>query len=280
MYAVKYKELLNEYNRKHYGDSSKTCFEKQNRIRDKSIEYQKLVNRYYDKVSKTYLEKYWIHSDEWENIWKPVKEKIFDINAKDLPDMMFNGNYKLVAQRGGILMCEDDLKTIKRCMNKLGEKFFFIVENINARPLDEYINDPLLFRFKFPSDVSWKDLSGEKFFGGYSLGVSFDLLRVADRNYFVFGESGLWGRYVGSEYWNVNINNYGTPLDITGCEEQCFDIFYNELVSYEDEANNILAWLPDIYRSKTVLPKRILPTVMKKKKVIFGFIKEGNLYLE
>jgi hypothetical protein len=67
------------------------------------------------------------------------------------------------------------------------------------------------------------------------------------KEYFVFGETGNWGRYVA--------NDYESPLDILGFKREVANIFRSKFALSEAEEREIAGILPPAYRP-AVLHKR------------------------
>jgi len=217
-------------------------------------EYQDLINRYslkgYDMYSRSisrsewgdlkkgeeYLAKYWLSSEEYQSVSEPIFEKIFDNQKIGLPNLVFSEEFDLLVLEGGCLFVEEDFIKLQKCILQLGDNFLFIVENDFGGSLEEPT-----FRMKFPADISWQELNSGNF-------VSSTLLESIHKEYFVFGEGGLWGKY--------SANDYDFPLDIIGFKADNKGIFLAEFMQSGDEQNNIKKYLPQEYVSKLVIQNR------------------------
>ena len=95
-------------------------------------EYQKVLKHFHDleakKRSEIFLEKYWLNIKELNDIWLPIKDKIFLSNSDDLPDLMFKAGYELIAQRGGVLFTKEEYHALQNCMRIAGDKCFVLIE--------------------------------------------------------------------------------------------------------------------------------------------------------
>jgi len=97
---------------------------------------------------------------------------------------MFNANFKLAAQRAGILFNEDEYYFLQRGMRKAEDEFFVIIENQYTRSLK---NDFPYLRFKFPVETTLESLNSEV---QNFPDISYETLNVLNKHFFVFGDSG------------------------------------------------------------------------------------------
>lgn len=201
-------------------------------------EYCEIIEHYTDleakKLSEQYLEKYWLTSAELLNFWIPIKNRIFCSDSKDLPDLMFNENFVLKAQRGGVLFTQPEYYAFQNCMKIAGDKYFVILENEFVRDSDA---DFPHLRFKFSVDTTWEMLNnGNEHFPD----ISYETLYIMNKHFFVFGDNGMWGKYVASNYKD-------TPLDIIGFKPELATFFQEYFVQQKKEQKNIKSWLPNSY---------------------------------
>lgn len=202
--------------------------------------------------AEAYFQKYWLSTDEYNKKWLSVQNSIFDVQAKHLPDLMFNGGYELLPLAGvNIFTSEKDFLSLQNCMQETGDEYFAVVQNENV-VIKFYFGDdkwdvhPLL-RFKFPIGISWEEIMS----GGY---VSIELFQGAAKDYFVFGDSGNWGRYVANSYENpAALPTFSTPLNIMGFKKEYSEMFRK---NFEHLANQkiVSAWLPDSYKQLSGAP--------------------------
>lgn len=208
--------------------------------------------------TKEYFEKYWLGEDEYLETWFPIQESIFEGTAKHLPDLMFKNEFQLLPLVGGnIFTSEKDFAALQNCMKYTGDSYFAIVQNKNVVinfyfGNDDWREHPLL-RFRYPTDVSWDDLMS----GGY---VSIELFQGAAKDYFIFGNSGTWGRYVANDYACPFIEPAtGTPLNIMGFKGEFSELFSKEfeevrrLNSQITPETLVSKWLPDAYKRLSAL---------------------------
>jgi hypothetical protein len=82
------------------------------------------------------------------------------------------------------------------------------------------------FRFKFPVDISWDEVND-----GAELSM---IVFWPERNYFVFGDSGQWGKYTG--------NDYEYPLDIIGFKRKYSDLFHRKFRIPQEDIEDLKEW--------------------------------------
>ncbi|MDR0329017.1 MAG: hypothetical protein LBI05_12060, partial [Planctomycetaceae bacterium] len=75
---------------------------------------------------------------------------------------------------------------------------------------------------KFPVNITWDELNNK---GVHCPDVSCELLSTTDKEFFIFGASGLWGKYAAIDYWDRSIKESDTPLDIIGFKSELASIF-------------------------------------------------------
>lgn len=179
-------------------------------------------------VAENYLERYWLYSAEYESAWKQVQDRVFANQNLGLPEMVFSPGYELQASRGGCLFVQEEFERLQECFQAISEKFLFVVENTFGGRVKEPI-----FRMKFPTGISWGELTSGNF-------ASAILLEMPHKEYFVFGESGTWGKYVA--------NDYESPLDILGFKWEVANVFRGKFKLSETEEREIAEVLPLAYR--------------------------------
>src|SRR6218665_800348 len=180
------------------------------------------------KKARFYLEKYWLPQKEYDNAWKPIQDKIFINQGKSLPELLFAEQYNLLALRGGCLFLEEDFKQLQQSLIAIGEKYFVVIENTFGGKLDEPA-----FRMRFPTDITWEELTS----GDFISSVFFEML---PNEYFVFSESGNWGKY--------SANDYENPLDIIGFKPELAPVFKKHFKQPKEEQEEIREWLPKEYK--------------------------------
>jgi len=180
-------------------------------------------------LAEEYLQKYWLPEQEYLSVWKPILHKIF-VAGKSLPDLIYNSEFKIIALRGGCLFLEEDFNQLQKVMQEVGEEYFVIIQHSQ-----EFTDGEPMFRMKFPVNITWKELTS----GNY---ISAVLFEMSYNQYFVFGESGNWGKY--------SANDYDYPLDIIGFKPELASIFREQFEQPKEEQEEIRAWLPQEYKTQ------------------------------
>jgi hypothetical protein len=162
-----------------------------------------------DVCENEYLNKYLMPDIYFQDI---LGNKMFSIfnNPVGFPNNIFAKDYDYKIFNGGGLFVEDEFALLKRCLGLTNDKWIFVIEEIHTIESGRLL-------MKFPVETNWSDLMA----GGM---LSYELIERPVRNYFVFGDSYLWGKYVGSDY--------DPPKDILGFKKHV-DIFRNVFESYE-----------------------------------------------
>jgi hypothetical protein len=204
-------------------------------------DYQELLDTFYDpetrEQTEAYFENCWLNKNEYLEKWLSIKETVFDRDAKRLPDMMFRDDLQFIPLRGGSIFTPEDFKLLQECMLHTGDRYFVIVQNENVMPTIYVPDEPPLvhplLRFKYPANITWEELMN----GGY---ISMELFQWFYKDYFVFGDSGKWGKYVA--------NDYEYPLDIIGFRREYDSVFREKFKMSEEERQEIVKWLPPAYK--------------------------------
>jgi len=193
-------------------------------------DFSKIVpsNQWGDKkIAEKYLQKYWLNEQDYQKFWKPVQNKIFN-QDKILPDMIYRPEFELIALRGGCLFVKEGFQELQKAMHEVGDNYFVIIQNSQ-----DFTEGEPMFRMKFPVNTTWEALLS----GNY---ISSVLFEMSYNEYFVFGESGAWGKY--------SANDYERPLDIIGFKPEYASIFREKLKQSAEEREEIIEWLPLNYR--------------------------------
>lgn len=186
--------------------------------------------------TQKFLEKFWLSEEDKQSYWESTKNKIFPTSSKRLPDILFNKGFMLIAQRGGTLFTQEEYQLLQECMKTTGDKFFVIIENRFVRKKGD--TDMPYLQFKFPISTTWEELNN----GDENCpDISYDLLWIMDKEFFVFGDSGKWGKYAACDY-------YDTPLDIIGFKPEYEPIFRESFKQSQEEWVEIKEWLPSKYK--------------------------------
>lgn len=180
-------------------------------------------------VAEDYLKRYWLSSVEYERTWKRVQDRVFTNQEVGLPQMVFASGFEMQASQGGCLFVQDEFVKLQECARAIPEQFLFVIENTFGGRLKKPI-----FRMKFPTSISWGELAGGNF-------ASAILLEMPHKEYFVFGDSGSWGKYVA--------NDYEIPLDILGYKQEVANIFRGKFKLSEIEERELAEMLPPAYKT-------------------------------
>lgn len=183
-------------------------------------------------LTAIFFEKYWLYSSDILHQWGAIQEQIFFDKSIDVPNQVFHPEYKLLPMVGGILFGKKDFELLKDCMRFSGDKEFVIVENYDENNPPHKSGPPL--RFKFPVDINWEELNN----GGY---ISIELFGMPHKNYYVFGDTGNWGKYTASDN--------DKPIEIIGCKESCLNYFKETFKEYAGDYNRIFEFLPEAYQN-------------------------------
>lgn len=210
-------------------------------------DYSEMLGIIYDEETREqariYFEKYWLDKNEYFEEWISVQNSIFNNKAEYLPDMMFNSDFELFPLVGGdIFVSEKDFTLLQECMRQTGDKFFVIVQNRNVA-----IEGYPFTRFKYPVNISWDELMS-----GGIMGI--EHFNNGCKDYFVFGDSAIWGRYVGNSYVKPGNLVSSNPLNIMGFKKEYSDVFrknFEEVRRLEPQITPEILfseWLPDSYQ--------------------------------
>jgi len=179
-------------------------------------------------IALSYLKKYHLFEDEHQKIWKPIQNSIFKNLDKSLPEMMFSEDFSFLATIGGVLFDQKEFLRLQSCILKLGDTRIVIIQN----DFGGEIETPLL-RLSFPSDISWEELMSGNF-------ISTVIFEMFTNEYFVFSESGKWGKYSAIDYEH--------PLDIYGFMPQYESFFRDSFKQSKKELEEVKNYLPPNYR--------------------------------
>lgn len=211
---IEHTKILNEYAHNAYSMYSK------------SIPESEWGNK---EIASEYLKSYFLSIDEYTQKWEPIQRSIFQNELKGLPAKVFKEGFTLMAIRGGILFEREDFENLQNCIKAIGDKNLVIVQNDFGGAVEK----PLL-RMKYPVDITWKSLMSGNF-------VSTVLFEMFANEYFVFSESGNWGKY--------SANDYENPLDIIGFKPELAHIFQEHFKQAKEEQEEIREWLPPEYKA-------------------------------
>jgi hypothetical protein len=198
------------------------------------IEFQNQLKAYSfpESIEDTegYLEKYWLQEQEYLSKWKEVQTSIFNLDV-EFPKMIVNPEFRLLPRQGGLLFEQEEFELLKECIKEAKDKSLFVIEDYNEL-CPPHESGPLL-RFKYPVDLKWSEINiGD--------GISYELFQRPVRNYFVFGDSGKWGKYVA--------NDFDIPIDIY-CFKKGLELVFKERFNVIDKEDRELKELiPEYYK--------------------------------
>lgn len=182
------------------------------------------------KNAENYLERFWLSEEDYNSKWQTFQKKIFDLNVDFFPKMVFQRHLHLFPFLGGLLLTEEDYRILKLLMNRVGDDYFFVILNNPDVNLD---TSPIL-RLKFPKTTTWEELMS----GGF---ISTVLFEMPHNDYYVFGDSGEWGKYVA--------NDLETPLDIFGVSENSSDDFIDTFITSEMNNKDVKDSIPEDFNN-------------------------------
>lgn len=162
-----------------------------------------------ESVENNYLTKYFLSDKEYKRNWQASQFQVFR-KSINFPSEIFNEDFQTNELLGGLIFSKNEFLHLKHCSETIGDNWLLIIE-------ESSLNDQSpIIRLKFPSNIHWEEIVA----GG---NVSFDIFERPIRNYFIFGDSLMWGKYVGSDYEQ--------PIDVIGYKKQYADVFTKNFTS-------------------------------------------------
>lgn len=168
-----------------------------------------------DKTTK-FFEKYWLSSEQLHSVWDPIIINVFGLRSNAAPKnkIDFNDKFFVLQLIGGLTLIESELLKLQHCFKATGDTYFAVIEDYDENNPPHSAGPSL--RFVFPSDVKWTELTG----GGY---ISIELFGMSHKNYFILGNSGLWGKYAA--------NDWKTPQEFFGFHPNLESIFRSQFLN-------------------------------------------------
>jgi hypothetical protein len=182
----------------------------------------------YQNNAEGYFKKYWLDKKELDEVWLKIKNKIFNKDFHQLPDRVINQDIEVIILKGGIVLIEKEFIQFQSCMKRTGDKFFIVLEDYDENNPPHISGPP--YRLKFPADITWEEMTSR----GDPSFISYDVFMRPIRNYFVFGDSGAWGKYAG--------NDYEFPLDIVGFNKKYSSLFHDKFKIPEEDIADLKEW--------------------------------------
>ncbi len=196
-------------------------------------DYQALLDRYnnfpeHRQAAEQYLEKYWLDKKELTQEWLEIKNRIFNKDFHSLPDRHINENYNVIILKGGIVFFKEEFEIYQTCMKIVGDKYFIVLEDYDENKSANTSGHP--YRLKFPVNITWEEMISH----GDPYLLSSEVFLIPTRNYFVFGDSGMWGKYEGIDY--------RVPLSIIGVDENYYGLFYDKFRVPNEDVEALKKW--------------------------------------
>lgn len=182
-----------------------------------------------EEAASRYLEKYWLLEAEYESVWQPIARQVFT-DANGLPGMVFQPHLLLNVQMGGCLFLKSDFQALRSAALAAGDRYILVTQ----LPGKERADEPM-FRMKYPADISWEELVS----GNY---ISAVLTEMPSHEYYVFGDTGTWGKYAASEADH--------PVDILGYAPHFKTVFDASFPRSSEEDDQRVASLPPAYQAR------------------------------
>lgn len=140
--------------------------------------------------AKTFLDKYAMNDDSYHSLCIPAQQRIFrhpapkgfNILEQEVYEIFHDG-VKFFSYVSTPLFWKENFELFQAIGRAFGERNLFIIED------EECEEDPQqTFKLQIPIETTWSELSD----GGF---ISDVVLNMHHNNYFVFGDSGNWGRW-------------------------------------------------------------------------------------
>ena len=156
-----------------------------------------------------------------DDVWLEIKNTVFNPGFKELPDPVFNEYFDTIIRKSGLVLDKVEFELLQSCMKATGDRHFIILEEYNP-----YTSEPP-YKLKYPINITWEEMTS----GGDPYMIPYDVFFRPIRNYFVFGDSGKWGKYAG--------NDYEWPLDITGFDKKYSDLFHSKFKIPKEDVKDL-----------------------------------------
>jgi hypothetical protein len=212
--------------------------------------------------AEEFLKKYWIPKDEFLLKWQPIQNVVFRPNVS-LSNYLFNKRFNLIGiSNAGGTFYEQEYICFQQFLKEIGEKHFIIAENADNRIVYSDATEEFLregqkidqkdnqFRFKFPIDTPYEELNS----GGIISEIFLDGRYPKD--YYIFGESVLWGKYAENLYYDLYFLGFEPVL--TNIAKKCYSPFLEESKKLAGKISSEIHKEQKIYgRLEKYLPKII-----------------------
>ncbi|MEM6272613.1 MAG: hypothetical protein AAF998_24590 [Bacteroidota bacterium] len=148
-------------------------------------EYEEDINR---QSVRLFVERFSLSNSEYQSRVKAQLGLMFKNRSTTVPELSFQNSFEEMPGVGGILMEKIEYEALQLIAKRNGDESIFVIEN----DFDRSKSLPNI-RLKIPYRTSWEELQT----GGT---ISSSLFKMPANEYFVFGNSGTWGKYVASDY--------------------------------------------------------------------------------
>lgn len=170
--------------------------------------------------AKVFLQKFAMDDELYQRLCVPVQQKIFkfpaptdyNVLSQEVSDL-FNSEATIFSYNSSPLFWKENFSLVKDIGKAFGEQFIFIIEDEGCE------EDPQqAFKLRIPIETDWEELSD----GGF---ISDVVLNMFHNNYYVFGDSGNWGRWCDYENDWMDYEAFGYTRicpEILTYKELCF----------------------------------------------------------
>lgn len=207
-------------------------------------EFERLVQ------AKAFLSKYSMSDDEYTKECVPVMHEIFTYSAKSKFDIrktpvtdLFPDNFSCISYQSSPLFWKESFELVQAICKGFKEKHIFIVEEEQCEEVPE-----IAFKIKIPIDISWESISN----GGFITDVLFNMF---NNNYYVFGDSGCWGRWsdYDNDFMDYEVFGYKIETQAVLAYKNYFSITNNEFHKHKFLHHNLrIGFWNNIKRTKSI----------------------------
>lgn len=162
------------------------------------------------------LKEYYIQDDEYKEHWKSIQKKVFNDNP--FPKNVFNKNFQLYALTSASVLSEEEYNILRQCLKLYDNlsQYILIVEDTKEKyPI----------RLKIPLECEWKDFCPSEL----NERLSIKVFHFTQGNYYVFSDSGNWGKYVETDNYDIDIYGFLFPEMKIAFQNMYYDTSENKL---------------------------------------------------
>lgn len=198
--------------------------------------------------AKAFLLQYAMSDQEYREICLPVMQKIFrcspdkcfNIQAMTISEM-FRNDFVYFSYQSAPLFWKESYELVLSICKNCGDHNIFIVEEERCEECPTSV-----FQIKIPVGIPWNDISD----GGFITDVLFNMFR---NNYYVFGDSGSWGKWCDydNDYIDYEVFGYRHSNTAVLAYKDYFSISKNDFKEYINLPGNLrVAFWNTIKREK------------------------------